>query len=186
MSTQASKKTLLGEILDVMRRLHFSIHTEKAYCGWISRFIKFHHIQDRNVLLVTPKNKIEAFLTYLAVKANVAASTQNLAFNALIFLYRRILDCPVEGIESAKMRKEKRIPVVLTRDEVKLVLQFMQGTPELVVKLLYGSGLRITEGVRLRVQDIDYGYKQITVRDGKGIKDQVTPFPGSLLPILNN
>lgn len=186
MSTQASKKTLLGETRNVMRRLHYSIHTEKAYCDWITRFIKFHHLQDRNALLVTPENKIEAFLTYLAVKANVAASTQNQAFNALIFLYRRVLDCPVEGIDPARTRKEKRIPVVLTRDEVKLVLQFMQGTSELVVKLLYGSGLRITEAVRLRIQDIDYGYKQITVRDGKGIKDRVTPFPDSLLPILNN
>lgn len=126
------------------------------------------------------------FLTHLAVQANVAASTQNQAFNALIFLYTQVLKQPLEGVDAARTRKEKRIPVVLTREEVKLVLALMEGTPDLVVKLLYGGGLRITEAVRLRVQDIDYGFKQITVRNGKGLSERVTPFPESLAPLLHN
>jgi len=186
MSTLNSGKSILEEMRSTMQRLHYSIHTERSYCDWVTRYIRFHHLQERTALLIEPEKKVEDFLTYLAVQANVAASTQNQAFNALVFLYKRILECPLEGVEAARTRKEKRIPEVLTREEVKLVLAFLEGTPELLVKLLYGSGLRITEAVRLRVQDIDYGYKQITVRNGKGMQDRVTPFPESLSPLLHN
>jgi len=120
------------------------------------------------------------------VQNSVAASTQNQAFNALIFLYKRVLLQPLENVSATRSRKEPRIPVVLTREEVKRVLTLLEGTPELVVKLLYGCGLRITEAVRLRVQDIDYGYKQVTVRNGKGNKDRVTPFPAILECLLKN
>jgi len=177
---------ILGEVRGILRRLHYSIHTEKAYCDWIIRFIKFHYLQERKALLIEPEKKVEDFLTYLAVQANVAASTQNQAFNALIFLYTRVLEQPLEGVDAARTRKEKKIPVVLTREEVKLVLSLMVGTSDLVVKLLYGCGLRITEAVRLRVQDIDYGFKQITVRNGKGLSDRVTPLPESIVPLLHN
>ncbi|HIF70565.1 MAG TPA: integron integrase, partial [Candidatus Lambdaproteobacteria bacterium] len=121
--------------------------------------------------------KVEDFLNYLAIERNVAASTQNQAFNALVFLYKRVLKSPFENVKAARSRKEARIPVVLTREEVKQVLSLLDGVPELVVKLLYGCGLRITEAVKLRVQNIDFGFKQVTVRDGKGLKDRVTPFP---------
>jgi integron integrase len=186
MSTQNTKKNILDEMRDLLRRLHYSIHTERAYCDWVARYIRFHHLLERETLLINPEHKVEAFLTHLAVQANVAASTQNQAFNALVFLYKRIFNCPLEGVEAARTRKEKRIPVVLTREEVKQALTFLEGTPELLVKLLYGSGLRITEAVRLRVQDIDFGYKQITVRNGKGLSDRVTPFSESLEPLLQN
>jgi site-specific recombinase XerD len=120
---------------------------------------------------------VEDFLNYLAIERNVAASTQNQAFNALVFLYKRVLKSPFENVKAARSRKEARIPVVLTREEVKQVLSLLDGVPELVVKLLYGCGLRITEAVKLRVQNIDFGFKQVTVRDGKELKDRVTPFP---------
>ncbi len=185
-STTQSGKTLLTETRDLMRRLHYSIHTERAYCDWITRFVRFHHIQARETLFVEPEKKIEDYLTYLAVQANVAAATQNQAFNALMFLYKRVLDRPLENVEAARSRKEPRIPEVLTREEVKRVLAFVEGTAGLIVKLLYGSGLRITEAVRLRVLDVDFGFKQVTVRDGKGEKDRVTPFPANLEALLKN
>ena len=186
MSTNTPKTNILEDTRDILRRLYYSIHTERAYCDWIARFIRFHHLQERATLLVEPEKKVENFLTHLAVEENVAASTQNQAFNALIFLYKKVLDHPLEGIKSARTRKDKRIPEVLTREEVKQVLTLMEGTSELLVKLLYGGGLRITEAARLRVQDLDYGFKQITVRNGKGFKDRVTPLPTSLEPLLKN
>ncbi len=186
MSIKISKTNLLEDVRDTLRRLHYSIHTERAYCDWILRFVHFHHLQEREALLIESEKKVEDFLTHLAVQADVAASTQNQAFNALVFLYNRVLKHSLEGVDAARTRKEKRIPVVLTREEIKLVLAFMEGTSDLVVKLLYGGGLRITEAVRLRVQDIDYGFKQITVRNGKGLSDRVTPFPESLAPLLHN
>ena len=186
MSIEISKTNLLEDVRDTLRRLHYSIHTERAYCDWILRFVRFHHLQEKEALLIESEKKVEDFLTHLAVQANVAASTQNQAFNALVFLYNRVLKHSLEGVDAARTRKEKRIPVVLTREEVKLVLAFMEGTSDLVVKLLYGGGLRITEAVRLRVQDIDYGFKQITVRNGKDLSDRVTPFPESLAPLLHN
>ena len=186
MSTEKPKNNLLNDVRDTMRRLHYSIHTERAYSDWILRFIKFYHFQEREAMLVEPEKKAEDFLTHLAVQGNVAASTQNQAFNALIFLYAKVLKQPLEGVDAARTRKDKRIPVVLTREEVKLVLAFLEGTPALVVKMLYGCGLRITEAVRLRVQDVDYGFKQVTVRNGKGLSERVTPFPESLEPLLTN
>jgi integron integrase len=135
---------------------------------------------------VEQKQKVEDFLNYLAIAKNVAASTQNQAFNALVFLYKRVLESPLENVKATRSRKEAPIPVVLTRDEVKQVLSLLDGVPELVVKLLYGCGLRITEAVKLRIQDIDFGFKQVTVRDGKGMKDRVTPFPVNLEFALSN
>ena len=100
MSTTQSGKTLLTETRDLMRRLHYSIHTERAYCDWIARFVRFHHMQARETLFVEPEKKVEDYLTYLAVQANVAAATQNQAFNALVFLYKRVLDRPLENVEA--------------------------------------------------------------------------------------
>jgi integron integrase len=186
MSTIKPKEPLLDEMRNILRRLHYSIHTERAYCDWVVRYIRFHHVQEKKILLIDSKNKVEAFLTHLAVQGNVAASTQNQAFNALVFLYSKVLNTPFEGVEAARTRKEKQIPVVLTKEEVKLVFTFLSGTSELLVKLLYGSGLRITEAVRLRVQDIDFGFKQITIRNGKGLSERVTPLPENIAPLLRN
>ena len=143
-------------------------------------------MQTREILFVEQEKKVEDFLNYLALERNVAASTQNQAFNALVFLYKRVLESPLENVKATRSRKEARIPVVLTREEVKQVLLLLDGVPELVVKLLYGCGLRITEAVKLRVQNIDFGFKQVTVRDGKGMKDRVTPFPDNLESLLRN
>ncbi len=184
--TQNSGKKLLAETRDMMRRLHYSIHTERAYCDWIARFVRFHHMRAREALFVEAERKVEDFLSHLAVQGKVAASTQNQAFNALVFLYKQVLERPLGGVQAARSRKEPRIPVVLTREEVKKVLALLEGTPELLVKLLYGCGLRITEAVRLRVKDIDFGYQQVTVRDGKGMQDRVTPLPGNVVALLRN
>lgn len=183
---QNSGKKLLKETRDVMRRLHYSIHTERAYCDWIARFVRFYRMQSREALFVEPERKVEDFLSHLARQKNVAASTQNQAFNALIFLYKKILERPLEGVKAARSRKDPRAPVVLSREEVKKVLALLEGTPELLVKLLYGCGMRITEAVRLRVRDVDFGYQQVTVRDGKGRKDRVTPLPSNTIALLNN
>ncbi len=186
MSTRNSGNDLLTDMRDLMRRLHYSIHTERAYCDWVARFVRFHQMKTRDALFLNAETSVEDFLTHLAVRDNVSASTQNQAFNALVFLYRRVLQRPLENVSAARSRGEPRVPVVLTREEVKQVLAFLEGTSELVVKVVYGCGLRITEAVRLRVQDIDYGYKQVTVRNGKGNKDRVTPFPATLEPLLKN
>ena len=169
-----------------MHREHYSLSTERTYCDWIRKFVKFHQMQTRKALFVEQEKKVEDFLNYLAIERNVAASTQNQAFNALVFLYKRVLESPLENVKATRSRKEARIPVVLTREEVKQVLLLLDGVPELVVKLLYGCGLRITEAVKLRVQNIDFGFKQVTVRDDKGMKNRVTPFPDNLESLLRN
>ena len=186
MSIQKSKITLLEEISALIRREHYSLSTERTYCAWVRQFVKFHHMQTREILFVEQEKKVEDFLNYLALERNVAASTQNQAFNALVFLYKRVLESPLENVKATRSRKEARIPVVLTREEVKQVLLLLDGVPELVVKLLYGCGLRITEAVKLRVQNIDFGFKQVTVRDGKGMTDRVPPFPDNLESLLRN
>jgi integron integrase len=131
--------------------------------------------------------KIETFLTDLAVHGDVAPSTQNQAMNALVFLYKRVLKHALQGsIDAVRADEKVHVPVVMTREEVAAVLSLMDGTSQLVAKILYGSGLRIIEAVRLRVQDIDYQMKQLTVRAGKGDKDRFTTFPASLTPLLQN
>ncbi len=183
MSSQ--KSALLDDVQRVMRLRHYSIHTERSYCDWIKQFVKYHRLTERSQLSIDSEKKIEDFLTYLAVERHVSVSTQNQAMNALVFLYRKILgqalDNPIDAVRSVKNR---RIPVVLTQDEVKNVIALLEGVPQLIVKLLYGSGLRISEAVRLRVQDIDFDYRQVTVRSGKGNKDRVSTFPVSLTPQL--
>jgi len=184
MSTQKNGK-LLDDMRRVLRVNHYSIHTERSYCDWVGQFIKFHRMQERAELNITPEKKVEDFLSYLAVERKVAVSTQNQAMNALVFLYKRVLNKPLEKtVNAVRSNKNRRIPVVLTLEEVKQVITLLEGVPQLVVKLLYGSGLRISEAARLRVQDIDFDYKQITVRSGKGNKDRVTTFSTSLMPAL--
>ena len=175
---------LLDEMRDLMRRRHYSIHTERAYRDWVRRYARFHNMQSRDDLR-PGEEKIEAFLTYLARDRQVAASTQNQAMNALVFLYKHVLKQPLSGeINADRARRKVKIPVVLTREETARVIVLMPGVHQLIVKLLYGSGLRITECLRLRVQDVDLEMKALTVRNGKGDKDRVTTFPDMLVQPL--
>lgn len=185
-TARSQQPKLLDEVRNVLRLHHYSIHTERSYVDWIVRFIRFHRMGARADLF-PPEPKIEAFLTDLAVHGDVAPSTQNQAMNALVFLYKRVLKHALQGsIDAVRADEKVHVPVVMTREEVAAVLSLMDGTPQLVAKLLYGSGLRIVEAVRLRVQDIDYQMKQLTVRAGKGEKDRFTTFPASLTPLLQN
>ncbi len=184
--SRGKNKNLLDRVRDVMRVKHYSIHTERTYCDWIKRFVQYHKMTSRKDLQ-NGEEKIEQFLTYLAVESHVAPSTQNQAMNALVFLYKKVLKIPLtDKIDAVRAFKKTNVPVVLTRDEVKKIINIMEGVPQLIVKILYGSGLRVMEAVRLRVQDIDYSMKHITVRSGKGAKDRITTFPESIIPLLDN
>ena len=175
---------LLDEMRDLMRRRHYSIHTERAYRDWVQRYVRFHGMRSRDDLR-DGEEKIEAFLTYLARDRQVAVSTQNQAMNALVFLYKHVLEQPLSGgINADRARRKVRIPVVLTREETARVIALISGVHQLIVKLLYGSGLRITECLRLRVQDVDLEMKALTVRSGKGDKDRITTFPEKLVQPL--
>ena len=170
---------LLEQVQQVLRYHHYAYRTEQTYCDWIVRYIKFHkcktHPQNMG------KTEIESFLSHLAEKEKVSASTQRQAFNAIIFLYREVLDIPIEGqIEPVRSKKFKRPPVVMIQNEVKRVLSHMQGTHLLMAKLLYGGGLRLMECIRLRVQDIDFDSNKIYLRGAKGGKDRITLFPKSI------
>lgn len=177
---------LLDEVRRFMRVRRYSIHTERAYCDWIKRYIRFHGMTSRENLH-DGEQQIEAFLTHLAVVEQVAPSTQNQALNALVFLYKQVLQQPLrDEIKAVRASKRLNVPVVMTREEVRAVITLMQGTPQLIAKLLYGCGLRIMEAVRLRVQDIDFNMKQVTVRSGKGAKDCFTTFPVSVIPSLED
>jgi integron integrase len=177
------KLKLLDQLREVMRLKHYSIRTERTYCEWVRRYVHFHQMRSRDQML-PPEPKMEAFLSDLAVIGNVAVSTQNQAFNALLFVYRQVLRVPVGNIESVRATRPARVPAVLTPEEARQVILAMTGTPQLVVKLIYGSGLRLLEVLRLRVHDLDFGMKQITVRDGKGAKDRYTVLPDSVIGAL--
>ena len=186
MSSQEQTPRLLDQVRNVMRLHHYSIHTERSYTDWIKRYIRFHHMRRREDL-ANGESKIETFLTDLAVNGKVAPSTQNQAMNALVFLYRQVLKAPLdEKIDAVRADRKVNVPVVLTREEVAKVVSLLDGEAQTIVKLLYGSGLRIMEAVRLRVKDVDFQMKQVTVRSGKGDKDRFTTLPVSLIPPLEN
>jgi integron integrase len=175
-------KKLLDQVRDCIRRKHYSIRTEKAYADWIRRYIIFH---DKRHPQEMGEAEIEAFLTHLAVERRVSASTQNQALNALVFLYREVLRKKLDGpIEPTHAKRSKRLPTVLTRQEALAVIDRLSGTYQLMAKLLYGSGLRLMECVRLRVKDLDLAQRQIVVREGKGMKDRVTMLPEGVIPEL--
>ena len=176
----------MEQVRNVMRLHHYSIHTERTYSEWIRRYVKFHGMKCREDL-GDGERKIEEFLTHLAVQGNVAPSTQNVALNALLFLYRRVLEVELTGrIDAVRAKKKENLPVVLTQDEVKRIIALVTGVAGLVVRLLYGSGLRIREALRLRVHEVDFEMKEITVRSGKGNKDRVTTLSSSLIPLLQS
>ena len=175
---------LLDQVRRVMRVRRYSIHSERSYVDWIRRYVKFHRMRSRNDL-EGGEAKIEAFLTDLAISQHVAPATQNQAMNALVFLYKQVLEQPLDArINAVRADKKVNLPVVLTREEVARLIPLLEGTTQLIVRLLYGSGLRIMEAVRLRVKDVDFSMKQITVRSGKGDKDRFTTFAASTIPLF--
>jgi integron integrase len=166
---------LLDRVRQHLRVKHYSIRTEQAYIDWIRRFILFHGKRH-------PKNmgedEIGAFLTHLATERHVAASTQNQALSALLFLYQQVFDRKLDFMENIeRVKRPPKIPVVFTRGEARSVLTQLRGEYRVMTELLYGSGLRLMECVRLRVKDVDFGYNQVTVRDGKGLRERVTLLP---------
>lgn len=166
---------LLDLLRDRLRLKHYSIRTETQYVQWVRRFILFHgkrHPQEMGA------KEVEAFLTHLAVEGRVAAATQNQALSALLFLYRELLHINLPWLdEVVRAKRPARLPVVLTREEVQSVLGRTEGTYGLMLRLLYGTGMRLMECVRLRVKDVDFSRAEIIVRDGKGAKDRVTMLP---------
>ena len=179
--TVAAQK-LLEQVRDRIQAKHFSIRTETAYVNWIKRFILFHDKRHPSDMGASEMNE---FLTHLAKKERVAASTQNQALSAILFLYRDVLGKRIDGkISVIRAKTPQRLPTVFTKDEVKRVLSFLDGTPRLMASLLYGSGLRLMESIRLRVKDVDLEAGQLIVRDGKGAKDRATMLPLSLVQPL--
>lgn len=169
---------LLDQVRSCIRTRHYSRRTESAYVDWIKRFILFHGKRHPREM---GKAEVEAFLSNLAVDRNVAASTQNQALAAILFLYRAVLGQELEWLDGVtRAKKPQRLPTVLSQHEVRAMLDKMSGTPELVARLLYGTGMRLLEALRLRVKDADIGRHQLIVRDGKGGKDRVTILPDAL------
>jgi len=173
------KLKLMDQVREVLRYYHYAFRTESTYCQWILRYIHFYGGQTHPRELGA--EHIERFLSDLVVKGNVAASTQRQALNALIFLYRNVLDIPIaDQIAPVKSKRQKQPPVVFTADEIRYLFQRMTGTHLLMAKFIYSSGLRLMECIRLRIQDVDFGQKKVYVRDGKGGKDRVTIFPTNI------
>lgn len=179
---EISPPKLLDQVRDKIRVKHYSIRTEKQYLQWIKRFILFHgkrHPQDMDAV------EVESFLTHLAVEGSVSASTQNQALSALLFLYREVLSIDLPWMDTmVRAKNPQRLPVVLTRAEVALVFERMEGGYGLMARLLYGTGMRLMECVRLRVKDVDFAQREILIRDGKGAKDRVTMLPNVLILLL--
>jgi integron integrase len=169
---------LLEVAREKMRTRHFAYRTEQIYLHWIRRYVNFH---DRRHPRGLGHEGVEKFLSHLAVAAKVGASTQNQAMQALLFLYRQVLDIDLPWLENVtRASRPKRLPVVLTPSEVRSVLAQLEGTPWLVANLLYGSGLRLMESLRLRVKDVGWERCELIVRDAKGGKDRVTVLPGTI------
>src|SRR5262245_44664870 len=166
---------LLDRVRDRIRTKHYSLRTEHAYLTWIRRFILFNNKRHPAEMSAA---EIERFLSHLAVEGRVAASTQNQALASILFLYREVLEIDLPWIDNVvRARTPARVPVVLPRADVQRLLDHLHGELHLVAQLLYGSGLRLMETLRLRVKDVDFDYSQIVVRDGKGSKDRVTILP---------
>ena len=175
---------LLDQVRNLMRLKHLSFKTERAYVGYIREYILFNnkkHPKDMGV------DEIRDYLTHLAVAKKVAASTQNVAFNAIIFLYKQVLGIELPLIEGVlRARRPTRLPSVFTPNEAKAIIGELEGSTKLIVGLLYGAGMRLTEALRLRVKDVDFGTRQMTVRDGKGAKDHMTILPESVVEDLRD
>ncbi|WP_026370192.1 integron integrase [Kallotenue papyrolyticum] len=175
---------LLDQVRAAIRLKHYSSRTEAAYVQWIKRFVLFHNKRHPNGLGAA---EVEVFLTHLAVADHISASTQNQALAALLFLYREVLHRELGAIDAVRARTDRRLPSVLTRDEVQQVIAHLTGTHALLARLLYGSGLRLLECLRLRVKDVDIERRALLVRDTKGNEDRVTVLPNALVePITDH
>lgn len=184
MSEPASSKPkkLFDQLREAIRIKHYAYSTEKTYVHWAKRYILFHNKRHPAEM---GAQEIEAFLSHLAQEGNASASTQNQAFNALLFLYRNVLHLELEApLHALRAKRSQHLPTVLSKNEVSQVLSAMQGLHQLMAQLLYGCGLRLMECLRLRVKDIDFEQSQIVVREGKGEKDRVTMLPASLVEPL--
>ncbi|MEX1994464.1 MAG: integron integrase [Steroidobacteraceae bacterium] len=178
----ATPRRMFEEVQFRIRARHMSLRTEKTYLHWIRRFVRFHKLRHPREM---GGPEVEDFLTALAVKNQVSASTQNQALAAILFLYREVLGIQLPWLADViRAKRPQRLPVVLTRDEVQEVLARLSGTEWLVVSMLYGSGMRLGECMRLRIKDIELSRREILIRDSKGQKDRVTVLPDSLNPHL--
>jgi integron integrase len=182
-SDDSRKPKLLDQVRLAICTRHYSIRTEEAYVQWIKRFILFHHKRHPKEM---GADEVSQFLSDLAVQRHVAASTQNQALSAILFLYQEVLKQDIGWIDDVvRAKKAKKLPVVLTREEVKAVVSILSGSKWVMANLLYGSGLRLMECIRLRVKDVDFSYNHIVVRDGKGDKDRVTMLPLNVKNLLH-
>ncbi len=178
----AQPPKLLDQVRDRIRVKHYSIRTETQYVQWVKRFILFNEKKHPREM---GSAEVEAFLTHLAVDGNVAAATQNQALSALLCLYKEVLEVDLPWLDNVtRAKRPQRMPVVLTREEVHAVLNRMAGLYGLMASLLYGTGMRLMECVRLRVKDVDFARREILIRDGKGAKDRVTMLPDSVVSAL--
>lgn len=173
----------LDQLRNFIRLRGLAYKTEKTYVFWIKRFIRFHGKKHPKSM---GTSEVEAFLSHLVLQANVSVSTQRVALNALIFLYREFLGTPLDNLQYEAARKPQRLPVVFSPHEARRVIENMSGEYKLVAMLLYGAGLRINEALRLRVKDIDFGMQQLIVREGKGRKDRITLLPDRLIEPLRS
>lgn len=174
-------RKLLDQVRDAIRVKHYSYSTEKTYVYWIRRFILFHNKRHPSEM-GTPE--VTQFLTHLAVTEHVASTTQNQALNAIVFLYRVVLQQELVGVDAVRAKKSRYLPTVLTPDEVQRILVHLYGVYKLVAQLLYGSGLRLSEGLQLRVKDVDFAQHQLVIRDTKGKESRVTMLPNRLIEPL--
>lgn len=172
---------LIDRLRAILRRKHMSYKTEKSYLHWVRRFLLYCQQSD----VPMERKTVEQFLSDLAVRQRVSASTQNQAFSAILFLFREVLEQNLDNVDALRAKRGHRLPVVLTQEEVLRIISNIGGTPQLIAKLLYGCGLRISECLRLRVKDLDFGQGLVVVREAKGNKDRITMLPTSLVSPLH-
>jgi integron integrase len=180
---ESRPKKLLDQVRDAVRVKHYARNTEQAYVYWIKKYILFHNKRHPKEM---GTGEVQAFLTHLALEEHISASTQNQALSALLFLYRNVLSQELGLVDSVRAKPSQHVPTVLSRAEVQAVLHEMSGIHLLMARLLYGSGMRLMECIRLRVKDLDFEYRQIVVRDAKGAHDRYTLLPASLVEPLQD
>ena len=180
----AQQPRLMDLVRASLRVAHYALSTERTYCHWIKRYILFH---NKRHPVEMDAAEVQAFLSHLATAERVSASTQNQAMHAVLYLYKQVLGIELPWLDGVTRAKEsKRLPSVLTLRETQALLRHVHGTPGTIIKLLYGTGMRLTEGLRLRVKDIDLERREIVIREGKGNKDRVTMLPASLIDELRD
>ncbi len=178
------KMKLIDRIKREIKRRNYSYNTQKSYCGWTIRYVKFHDMNHPSEL---NESDIVSYLNYLANDCHVAASTQNQALSALVFLYEQGLKINIGNLQNLKRaKKPKRVPTVLSQLEMKSIMNELKGVEKLILELIYGSGLRVSEAISLRIQDIDFDYHQITIRNAKGNRDRITMLPDRVVTKLKS